>query len=139
MHESASTAEPPPLLPDWTSHAFQYLVPPCTLRSDGKGPIVDLGLARGDLFQITVAISHVAERACLCVSVWGSADGADWGEKPLTALPQKCYCGVYSTFLDLSKHPYVRYLQVEWNMTRWGKGDHLPLFGFSVTVQPSSR
>jgi hypothetical protein len=124
---------------DWTTHAPQYLVPPCTLRSDGRGPVVDLGLDRGDLFLVTLGINHVAERQCLTVTVRGSADGAEWGDRPLIALPQKCYCGVYSTFLDLSKHPQVRYLQVQWTMTRWGKGDHLPLFGFSVTVQESKR
>ncbi|MBZ5611396.1 MAG: hypothetical protein LAP38_24300 [Acidobacteriia bacterium] len=122
---------------DGTANAPQYLVPPCTERSDGMGPVADLGLDHAGLLVITLGINHVLEHEGIAVSVWGSADGSDWGTKPLVSLPQKCYCGIYSTFLDLSKHPQVRYLRVRWNMVRWGKWEHVPLFGFYVSAQES--
>ncbi len=140
MYEMSAVATEPPLLPDWSTHAAQYLVPPCTERSDGQGPVVDLGLDRSDLFVITLGINHVAEHECLTISVWGSVDGVDWGDEPLVALPDKCYCGVYSTFLDLAKHPQVRYLRVQWNMLRWGNGrSRRHCSAFRVTAQESCR
>jgi hypothetical protein len=129
---------PVPLL-DWETDVPQYLLSPCTERSDGVGPVIDLGLNRGDLFVVTLGINHVTERECLTIYVWGSADGIDWGPTPLVAVLKKCYCGLYSAFLDLSKHPQVRYLRVQWNMLRWGIGDHPPLFGFYVSAQASTH
>ena len=138
MYEmSAVATEPSPVLLDWKSQTPKYLVPPCTERASGKGPVIDLGLDHGDLLLITLGINHVAEYENLWISVWGSTDGVDWGEGPLVALPQKSYCGIYSTFLNLSKHPYVRYLRVYWTMAYIGKGQRTPLFGFSVSAQES--
>ncbi len=116
----------------------QYLVPPRIERSDGMGPVVDLGLHRPNLLVITLGINHVLEHEWLRVSVWGSADASDWGLKPLASLPPKCYCGINSMFLDLAKNPEIRYLRVQWNMLRWGRSDHTPLFGFYVAAEESN-
>jgi hypothetical protein len=122
---------------DSKPNAQEYLLTPRIERADGIGPAFDLGFDHGDLLVVTMGINHVVEHEWLAVSIWGSVDGNDWGGKPLAALPQKCYCGIYSTFLDLSKCQAIRYLQVRWNMVRWGKGDPTPLFGFYISAQAS--
>ena len=85
--------------------------------------------------MLSMCINHVIEKETLTVTVWGSVDGIEWGEKPLVSFPSKSYCGVYSTFLNLSSHPHIRYLRVQWNMARYGRGHWEPVFGFSVSIQ----
>jgi hypothetical protein len=114
------------------------LLTPCLERADGTGPTVDLGLDRAGLLVISMGINHVIENERLVVSIWGSVDGNDWGDKPLVSFPPKAYCGIYSTFLNLSSIPHVRYLRVQWYMTRTSRGNWAPLFGFYVTAQQSA-
>ena len=134
---SALSDEPSPLSLDCKREEILHLVPSCTERTDGAGPIVDLGSDRGELFVITLGVNHVLENEWLTVSIWGSEDGAEWGSRPLAAFPNKCYCGIYSTFLDLANYSGIRFLQVRWSMVRWGKGDRGPMFGFYVSAQES--
>lgn len=44
---------------------------------------------------------------------------------------------MYSALLNLAKYPAVRYLRVEWKMRRWGNGNPVPNFGFSVFTERS--
>ncbi len=117
--------------------ATYRLLSPCLGRADGTGPTVDLGLDHGDLFVISMGINHVIENERLTLSIWGSVDGNDWGDKPLVSFPPKAYCGIYSTFLNLAGHPRVRYLRSKWNMVRLGHGEGSPLFGFYASAQES--
>jgi hypothetical protein len=114
------------------------LVPPSLLSRDGTGTAIDLGNGRPELLIISMGINHVLENERLSVSIWGSADGSEWGEKPLACFPPKGYCGIYSLFLKLAEHPDVRYLRASWNMSRNEKGRGEPLFGFYVSTQASS-
>ena len=75
----------------------------------------------------------------LDLSLWGSADGVDWGTKPVATFPQKFYCGTYQILLDLSDRPDVKYLRVKWAVNRWGKGDPKPLFTIYLFAQAMSR
>ena len=77
----------------------------------------------------------IVEQESLDVSIWGSADGKEWGAKPLIAFPQKFYVGVYTILLDLSAHPEVRYLQARWQVARWGVGSTKPMFTFYVFAE----
>jgi hypothetical protein len=104
---------------------------------DGVGPVVPLEEHCCKLLVVTLGITDVVERTGLTVSVWGSADQHDWGAKPLLTFRQRQYCGVYSVLLNLAMHSDVRYLRVQWNMNRWGKGERTPLFGFEVFLEES--
>jgi hypothetical protein len=115
----------------------KYLVLESIRGGDGVGPSVALDEYCGKLMVVTLGITDVVERTGLTVSVWGSADQADWGSKPLLTFRQRQYCGVYSVLLNLATYPDVRYLRVQWNMNRWGKGERLPLFGFEVFLEES--
>ena len=114
------------------------LLSQCLERADGTGPTIDLGHDRSSLLVISMSINHVIENERLTLSIWGSADGNDWGNKPLISFPPKSYCGIYSTFLNLTLYPDVRYLRAKWSMARCGRGEWAPLFGFQVSAQKSA-
>lgn len=113
----------------------RFLLPETTVREAGNGSELELGTAQGRLVLLTLGITRIIEQESLDVSVWGSADGQEWGSKPLVSFPQKFYCGTYQILLDLGAHPDARFLRVKWNAQRWGKGSSQPLFGFYVFVQ----
>jgi hypothetical protein len=114
----------------------------CVQRGDGIGPAIDLGAERASLLVVCAGINHVMENERLTVSIWGSSNGGDWGERPLLSFPPKSYCGIYATFLNLAAHPDIRHLRASWNMTRWtlqrDEDRRGPLFGFYVSVQEAS-
>ena len=112
----------------------QFLLPETTVREAGTGGILDLGDLQGETLILTLGITRIIEQESIDISIWGSADGSEWGTKPLAAFPQKFYCGTYQMLLDLADRP-VRYLKATWQVSRWGKGDPKPLFGLYLFVQ----
>ncbi|HTX35735.1 MAG TPA: hypothetical protein VME43_11970 [Bryobacteraceae bacterium] len=113
----------------------QFLLPETTVREAGTGPEISLSDQQGGVAILTLGITRIIEQESLDVSIWGSADGSDWGAKPVTSFPQKFYCGTYQLLVDLSRHPEVKKLRVKWSVNRWGKGDPKPLFTLYVFVQ----
>lgn len=116
-----------------------FILPETTIREAGTGPALELGQSQGGLVLLTLGITRVIEQESLDVSIWGSADNADWGTKPLISFPQKFYCGTYQILLDLAGHPEVKYLRVKWQAQRWGRGEPKPLFGLYVFAQDFER
>jgi len=112
-----------------------FLLPETTIREAGNGSELDLGDMRGRVLLLTLGITRIIEQESLDVAVWGSADGKEWGAKPLVSFPQKFYCGTYQILLDLTEHSDLRFLRANWTVQRWGKGDNKPLFGFYVFAQ----
>jgi len=115
-----------------------FLLPETTVREAGTGPEISLGDRQGGMFILTLGITRVIEQESIDISIWGSADGSDWGTKLIT-FPQKFYCGTYQILLDLSEQPDVKHVRVKWNVNRWGKGDPKPLFTVYLFVQSMSR
>jgi hypothetical protein len=116
-----------------------FVLPETTLRENGSGPSCALGESAGTLLLLTLGITRIIEQESLDLSIWGSADGADWGAKPLIVFPQKFYCGTYQILLDLSQQPEVKYIRAQWQVQRWGRGEPKPLFGAYVVAQSMSR
>ena len=117
-----------------------FLVPEITVESTGESTPVEVSDAAGrtagaKTCLLTLAITKILEQQSLDVSIWGSADGVEWGARPLTVFPQKFYQGVYQLLLDLGKHPEVRFLKAKWAVNRWGVGDPKPRFSFLVKIQ----
>ncbi|HLH17330.1 MAG TPA: hypothetical protein VKX45_08925 [Bryobacteraceae bacterium] len=117
----------------------QFLLQETTVREAGTGAEIYLGDEPADTLIITLGITRIIEQESIDVSIWGSADGAQWGSKPLASFPQKFYCGTYQILIDLSEHPEVRYLCAKWQVNRWGKGDPKPLFTIYLFAQSMSR
>ena len=108
------------------------------IREEGKGPECDLGDSQGKLLMLTLGITRIIEQESLDVSILGSPDKNDWGQKPLISFPQKFYCGSYQVLLDLSGRPDIKYLRVQWKANRWGRGADKPLFGFYLFAQEAA-
>jgi hypothetical protein len=112
-----------------------FILTETTIREAGTGPAVNLGESRGGVILLTLGITRIIEQESLDISIWGSADNAEWKPKPLISFPQKFYCGTYQILLDLRVHPDVQYLRVKYQAHRWGKGDPKPLFSAYLFAQ----
>jgi hypothetical protein len=112
-----------------------FILPETTVREAGTSAALDVAEFGGSVLLLTLGITRIIEQQSLDVSIWGSADGKEWGAKPLISFPQKFYCGTYQILLDLAQHTDVRYLRAKWSVARWGKGDPKPLFGIYLFVQ----
>lgn len=117
----------------------QFLLPETTVREAGAGPDLNLGEQQGGTLILTLGITRIIEQESIDVSIWGSAEGSDWGTKPLISFPQKFYCGTYQILLDLSEHADIKHLRTKWAVNRWGKGDPTPLFSIYLFVQAMQR
>lgn len=113
------------------------LLPESIARADGAGPEFDLGSKRGKLLVLTLGITRILEQESLEIFVFGSPDGDQWDPKPLAKFPPKFYCGLYSILLNLGSRPDMKYLRVQWKMSRWSKREKIPMFGFYVFVEES--
>lgn len=113
-----------------------FLVPEKTVVSaKGDGSPANVGAAGNRVFLLTLDITNIVEQEALDVSIYGSADGAAWGAKPLTNFPQKFYRGQHPVLLDLSAHQDVKQVRAHWEVSRWGRGSETPMFEFSVRIK----
>ena len=116
-----------------------FLMPETVVREEGKGPECDLGDSPAKLLMLTLGITRIIEQESLDISISGSPDKTDWGQRPLISFPQKFYCGTYQILLDLSSRPDIKYLRVQWKVNRWGRGADKPLFGFYLFAQEAAN
>jgi len=110
-----------------------FIVPESVARQDGYGAEIALESNRGKPLLLTLGITRSMEQESLEVSIWGSSDRRNW--RPLQVFPQKFYCGTYSLLLDLSSWSEIRHIRAQWKMTRWGRGEATPLFGFYLCAE----
>src|SRR5689334_2730605 len=112
------------------------LVPEKTVVSaKGDGPAVDISSAAGKVFLLTLRITNIIEQESLDVSIWGSADGANFGQKSLATFPQKFYRGEHPLMLDLAAHPEIKFLRAHWEVNRWGRGSEVPMFELQLGLK----
>ena len=113
-----------------------FLIPENTVvTAKGDGQAVDASAAAGKTLLLTLKITNIVEQESLDVSVWGSADGQNFGAKPLVAFPQKFYLGEHPLLLDLSQHAGTKFLRAHWDVGRWGRGSETPMFEFHLNVK----
>ena len=110
-----------------------FLLPEGVVREDGQGAEVALDSAQGKSALLTLGITRILERETLEVTVLGSSDRTTW--QPLATYPKKSYCGTYSLAMDLSQHPDIRHLRVQWHMSRWDQRKSKPVFAFYVCME----
>ena len=116
-----------------------FLVQETIIREAGTSPELSVESTSGGLLLLTLGITRIIEQQSLDLTVWGSADNADWGTKPLISFPQKFYCGTYQLLLDLAQRTDIKYLRAKWQVSRWGRGDPKPLFGIYLFVQDATK
>ena len=112
------------------------LVPENTvITGQGDGPVVEITGLDNRVVLLVLRIANIVEQEALDVSVWGSADGNNWGDKPLATFPQKFYRGEHPVLLDLTSRAAIKYLRAKWQAVRWGRGPETPMFEVSVTAR----
>ncbi len=113
-----------------------FLVPENTrVTAKGDSPALDLSPADNPYFLLNLNITEIVEQESLDVSIWGSSDGANWGDKPLASFPQKFYRGRHPLLLDLSTETSVKFVRAHWEVNRWGRGSATPDFVFSLSLR----
>jgi hypothetical protein len=91
--------------------------------------------AAGKVLLLTLRITRIIEQESIDMSVWGSPDGTNFGQKALATFPQKFYAGEHPLMLDLSAHPEIKSLRAHWEVNRWGRGSEVPMFELGLTVK----
>jgi len=109
------------------------------LTSNGDGESRDVGASQTRTFLCSMLITGQLEQESVDISIWGSADGQDWGKFPLLKMPQRFYRGETRQVLDLSMQPDVRFIRAKWELTRWGRVAPHPVFvlGFHLSEVPA--
>ena len=116
-----------------------YLVPAGTVsEGSGQGAPFELSALVGRPLLLLLDIGDVVEQESLHVSIWGSADGKNWGTQALFWYPQKFYRGITPAALDLRQRSDIKYLQARWDANRWGRGIPRTRFKFAVEVQEAT-
>jgi hypothetical protein len=116
------------------------LIPPGTrLTTNGHGQAFNIDASRTRTFLCSMDITEQIEQESIDISVWGSADGEDWGKLPLLKMPQRFYKGDTRQVLDLSMKETVRFLRAKWELARWGRVAPHPMFvvGFYLIEIPA--
>jgi hypothetical protein len=109
------------------------LIPQGTLvQANGHGEAVDIRTSATRTFFCAMHVSDQIEQESLDVSIWGSADGENWGTHPILKLPQQFYRGETRAALDLTFVPEVNYIRAGWDLNRWGRVAPMPMFVFGL-------
>src|SRR6202166_4046081 len=105
------------------------LIPQGTLvKESGHGAAADIRARATRTFFCILQISDQIEQESVDVSIWGSADGENWGAHPLLKLPQQFYRGETRAVLDLTLAAEVNFIRAGWELNRWGRVAPLPMF-----------
>ena len=104
------------------------------VEANGDGRKFDISSSQTRTFLCTLEITDQIEQESLDVSIWGSADGENWGSKPILKLPQRFYRGETRAVLDLTLLPEVKFIRAKWELNRWGRVTPLPMFVFGLRL-----
>jgi hypothetical protein len=119
------------------------LIPANTrLESNTNGTAFDISKSSTRTFFCVLTIEDQIEQESLDVSIWGSADGENFGKTPLLKLPQLFYRGTTKMVLDVSLKLDIKFVRAKWEMNRWGRVTPQPMFVAGLTLEeipPMSR
>lgn len=111
----------------------EVLLPETVAHRDGVGRVIEPNFSKSP-WLLTLNITRILEQECLELTVTGSPDREHW--LPVAKFPRKFYCGTYSNWLDLAAHPGVRYVRVEWKITRLAPVESGLLCAFGLSALP---
>jgi len=102
--------------------------------SDNGAPF-DVHESRTRTYLCKLEIFDQIEQESVDVSIWGSADGQDFGTKPLLKIPQRFYRGETRAVLDLNLRPEVNFIRARWDLFRWGRVAPHPMFVIGLRLE----
>lgn len=118
---------------------FTLIAPGTRLTANGEGQPVDITSSSTRTFLCSMEITEQLEQESVDLSIWGSADGQDFGKMPLLKMPQRFYRGETRQVLDLSLKPEIRFVRAKIDLARWGRVAPHPMFvlGFRLSEIPA--
>lgn len=112
------------------------LIPAQTrVTANGHGAAADIRASTTRTFLCTLEIFDQIEQESLDVGIWASADGQDFGKKPILKIPQRFYRGETRQVLDLSYLPDANFIRAAWELVRWGRVAPHPMFVIGVRAE----
>lgn len=105
------------------------------VAENGEGEKVDVDASSTRTFFCVMIITDQIEQESIDVSIWGSADGENWGSHPILKLPQRFYRGDTRAVLELVLRPDVKFVRARWELNRWGRVAPLPMFRVGLRLQ----
>ena len=112
------------------------LIPNDTLvKESGFSTPVDIRASQTRTFFCVMNITDQIEQESVDVSIWGSADGENWGTHPILKLPQQFYRGETRAVLDLTLVPEINFIRAGWDLNRWGRVAPLPMFVLGLNLK----
>jgi hypothetical protein len=105
------------------------------VTANGEGAAQDVSGSQTRTFLCTLHIADQIEQESLDVAIWGSADGQNWGAKPLLKIPQRFYRGETRQILDLTLRPEVKFIRAQWELFRWGRVAPTPMFVLGLRLE----
>jgi hypothetical protein len=105
------------------------------VEENGEGDKVDISASSTRTFFCVMVISDQIEQESIDVSIWGSADGENWGSRPILKLPQRFYRGETRAVLELVLVPEVKFIRARWDLNRWGRVAPLPMFRVGLHLE----
>jgi hypothetical protein len=121
---------------------FSLIPDETRLESNGNGTPLDISETISRTFFCTLTVTEQIEQESLDVSIWGSADGQDFGKRALLKLPQQFYRGSTKMVLDVSLRQEIKFLRARWELNRWGRVAPTPMFVAGLELEeipPMSR
>jgi hypothetical protein len=106
-----------------------------TVQDNGESEKVDVSASSTRTFFCAMVITDQIEQESIDVSIWGSADGENWGTHPILKLPQRFYRGETRAVLELVQRPEVKSIRARWELNRWGRVAPLPMFRVGLHLQ----
>jgi hypothetical protein len=107
---------------------FDLIAPHTLVEESGNGEAVDVTASATRTFFCLMEVTDQIEQESLDLSIWGSADGENWGTQPILKLPQVFYRGETRAVLELSYRPEVKFIRSRWDLNRWGRVAPNPMF-----------
>jgi len=119
--------------------AFDLISKGTLVKENGNGAAVDIRASQTRTFYCIMNITDQIEQESVDVSIWGSADGENWGTHPILKLPQQFYRGETRAVLELTLVPEINFIRASWDLNRWGRVAPLPMFvlGLHLTEIPA--
>jgi len=105
------------------------------VEENGHGEKVDISASSTRTFFCIMLITDQIEQESIDISIWGSADGENWGSHPILKLPQRFYRGETRAVLELILRPDVKFIRARWVLNRWGRVAPLPMFRIGLHLQ----
>jgi hypothetical protein len=114
---------------------FDLLPNDTLVKENGFGAAVDIRTSQTRTFFCVMNVTDQIEQESVDVSIWGSADGENWGTHPILKLPQQFYRGETRAVLDLTLVPEINFVRAGWDLNRWGRVAPLPMFVLGLRVK----